>query len=108
MGLDLTKLCSVETFSYNWAVVAIVVLYFCLIVLMMTAILFLSKTGVWISYSSSRVWNVCLLLTRIIPVSSVLKSCQVILIRQHSGLEFSIKQQFGWWWVGWAPSGYCV
>ena len=32
VGLDLTRLCNVVTFSNNWAVVAIVVLYFCLIV----------------------------------------------------------------------------
>ena len=76
VGLDLTKLCSVETFLNNWTVVAIVVLYICLIVLMMTAILFLSKTGIRISYSSSRVWNVFLLLMRISPASSVLRVAQ--------------------------------
>ena len=72
VGFALTKLCSVDIFSNSCAVVAIAVLYFCLIVLMMTDILFLSKTGIWISYSSSRVWKDFLLLMRIRPVSSVL------------------------------------
>ena len=46
VGLALTRLCSVETFSNSCDVEAIAVLYFCLIVLMMTEILFLSKTGI--------------------------------------------------------------
>ena len=46
VGLDLTRLCNVVIFSNNQDVVAIMVLYFCLIVLNMTAILFLSKTGI--------------------------------------------------------------